>query len=83
MFKVGENVEYHNVPVGKWIKATVEHLHSDGRISLDVRKRADPSKVRRISAAATLVEQLTKKDEQIAKKDEDRTKQLLQEMNEA
>ena len=37
---------YHSTTYGDWIEATVERVHSDGSITLDVRERADPSKVR-------------------------------------
>jgi hypothetical protein len=45
-FTPGASVEYNSSTYGKWISATVERVHSDGTISLDVRARADPSLVR-------------------------------------
>jgi hypothetical protein len=45
--RAGEGVEYFSTTYGGWIKATVERVHSDGTVTLDVRKRADRSKVRR------------------------------------
>ena len=46
-FRVGEVVEYLSSTHGRWIPAVVEGLHSDGRVSLDVKPRADPTRVRR------------------------------------
>jgi hypothetical protein len=42
----GAAVEYNSSTYGKWISATVERVHSDGTISMDVRARADPRRVR-------------------------------------
>ena len=43
----GEPVEYLSATYGRWIPATVEELNADGSVSLDVKPRADASRVRR------------------------------------
>ena len=45
-FTPGARVEYNSTSYGGWIPARVERAHSDGTISLDVRARADPNRVR-------------------------------------
>ena len=47
-FRVGEQVEYHSSSYQEWIQGKVLAMHSDGTLDLDVRERADPSKVRRV-----------------------------------
>ena len=47
-FRVGEEVEYHSSSYQEWIEGKVLAIHSDGTLDLDVRERADPSKVRRV-----------------------------------
>ena len=46
-FRVGEQVEYLSSTYQEWIEAEVQRVHSDGTVTLDVRERADPAKVRR------------------------------------
>ena len=46
-FRVGEVVEYLSATHGRWIPAAVVGLHADGRVSLDVKPRADATRVRR------------------------------------
>ena len=43
----GEPVEYLSKTHGRWVSAFVERVHSDGSVSLDIKPRADPSRVRR------------------------------------
>ena len=45
-FHIGEAVEYNSASFHEWIPAKVLAIHSDGSLDLDVRERADPSKVR-------------------------------------
>ena len=47
-FRVGEHVEYLSQTFGGWIEATVERVHHDNTITLDVKEYADPSRVRRL-----------------------------------
>ena len=51
-FCVGENVEYFSQSFDEWIDATVQRLHSDGAVTLDVKEYADPAKIRRVTSAA-------------------------------
>ena len=46
-FRIGEVVEYLSATHGRWIPAAIVGLHSDGRVSLDVKPRADATRVRR------------------------------------
>ena len=46
-FRIGEVVEYLSSTHGRWIPAAVVGLHADGRVSLDVKPRADATRVRR------------------------------------
>lgn len=46
----GMRVEYHSSSYGRWLPARVERVHSDGTVDLDVRARADPSRIRRLNA---------------------------------
>ena len=42
-FRIGEVVEYLSATHGRWIPAAIVGLHSDGRVSLDVKPRPGPS----------------------------------------
>ena len=46
-WQVGQIVQYNSSSNGGWVYARIEQLHDDGRISLDVRRRADPARIRR------------------------------------
>ena len=46
----GEPVQYLSATHGRWIAATVERVHSDGSVSLDIKPRADPARVQPRSA---------------------------------
>ena len=63
-FQPGAKVAYFSSTNGGWIEATVERVHSDGSVALDVHPRADPSRVRHVDvllnaagAAAARVEE--------------------------
>ena len=44
---VGQDVEYFSTRNGnKWVQAKVEHLHPDGSIDLNVKKRASANRIR-------------------------------------
>ena len=45
-FSTGQKVMYQSVTTGRWIQAKVVRVHTDGTISLDVRARADPTRIR-------------------------------------
>ena len=49
-FVRGMRVEYHSSSYGRWVRARVECVNSDGTVDLDVRARADPSRIRRLNA---------------------------------
>ena len=46
-WQVGQIVQYNSSSNGGWVYARIEQLHDDGRISLDVRRSADPARIRR------------------------------------
>jgi hypothetical protein len=45
-------VEYYSETFGEWIPAKVMQKHPDGGITLDVKKNADPSRVRILGGQA-------------------------------
>ena len=45
-FHVGQRVEYDSISYGTWQPAVVQRIHSDGSVTLDIRDRADPSRIR-------------------------------------
>jgi len=51
-FEVGQLVQYHSTSYGGWMDAVVKRVADDGAVDLDVRKGAEPSKVRDRTAAA-------------------------------
>ena len=44
-----QEVEYYSTTYGDWIKATVQKVHSDGTVTLDVKERADPDQIMAIT----------------------------------
>lgn len=48
-FRVGEKVRYRSQTAGRWIDAKVEKINDDGTIDLNVRKKANPSNMKRPS----------------------------------
>ena len=48
--RAGDRVDYFSKKYGDWVPATVERLHKNGLITLDIKKSADPRDVRRYVA---------------------------------